>query len=247
MGVAHYRASIEAIEGARSRLLSPEYRTISYHIGPMPMSESSISSCVRGGSREALHYAEASRARVFRETLSAARVKSDEVKPVVTLEVGSFERRMGLRKAVLVEYSLGTDHSYVWAVTAGKTVAATLPPRADIERAVAIIPASIDCAGRGGGDCRRPAVSDAPCAIASEMVPKRPWLSPRMASCITLPFEALVTDKGSFLAENFTVSYTPSASAFGEFGPHRGEELEQGIAWRWVILTSARTVLMREG
>src|ERR1039458_7956245 len=216
--VAHYRASIEAIEAARARLISAEYRTV-FLTHRTDAYERIIDVLMRQGkSREALYYAESSRARVFRETLAEARVSSGEVKPATAVDAATIEREMALRKSVLIEYALGSDRSYVWAVTARKIVGATLPPRADIERAVqayrqALIARDTRAEAAAGRLYR---ILVAP--VASELALGTTLIIAADGVLHYLPFEALVAENGRFLAENFTFAYTPSASALDIWG-----------------------------
>jgi CHAT domain-containing protein len=167
----------------------------------------------QGKSREALYYAESSRARVFRETLAAARLKSDEVNPATLIDAATIERKMALHQGVLIEYALGSDRSYVWAVTARKTVGAALPPQADIERAVRAYRQSLIARdtrlGTAAGRLYRMLVGP----IASELASETTIIIAADGVLHYLPFESLVTENGHFLAEDFTFAYTPSASA----------------------------------
>jgi len=125
-------------------------------------------------------------------------------------------------KDVLLEYSLGEEHSYFWAITKNKSYMLPLPPQSEITENVKQYFAIINHA---------PHPSALPASIGMNLYnllikPASKVLQGKSNLIIIpdgvlhyLPFEALVTrvekNQPQYMIESFNISYAPSASVLG--------------------------------
>ncbi|MEO8656917.1 MAG: CHAT domain-containing protein [Bryobacteraceae bacterium] len=169
-----------------------------------------------GYGREALEYAEKSRARSFLETLATARATADDGRP---FDASVIQAELSRHGSALIEYALGERESQAWLVTGGKIVMVRLPARTDIERQVQAFRKLV-------ADRPKPEVGlgeyeqSARRLYAMLVRPLDRWLGKEVDLTIVpdgmlhyLPFETLLDGNSTrVFGESRTISYAPSAS-----------------------------------
>lgn len=138
------------------------------------------------------------------------------------LSLKEIQKRVLDNNTVLLEYALGEEHSYLWAITKKQCSIFTLPPRKEIEERVkgylAIInsPSSpaVSIASQGKN------LYDVLLKSAGKILQTKPNLIIVPDGILHyLPFEALVdsvkNNAPRYLIESINISYAPSASVLG--------------------------------
>lgn len=122
-----YRQSLDTIQSVRSSIERDDLR-LSFLSGGIEFYDSYIDFLMRRKRpADALRVAELSRARTLEEGLASG--GSSSAPASHGLEPQEFAKRL---KAVLLFYWIGHNHSYLWAITSGKTEQFTLPKAAEI-------------------------------------------------------------------------------------------------------------------
>ncbi len=173
------------------------------------------------------------------------------------LKIAEVQNRLLTAQDVLLEYALGEEHSYLWAVTKNKSEMFQLPPQKEIEEQVQQFLARVN---------REPLLGFSPTPLGkvlydSLIAPSSKFLQNQTNLIIIpdgilhyLPFEALVAkvekSQPQYLIEKMNISYGPSASvlaflksqkpasspsellAFGDpvFGDERAAEKREPVA-----------------
>jgi len=128
---AEYREAIETIEAARGGITQPELR-VSFLSGGIEFYDDYVDFLIaHERPRDALKVAELSRAQTLEEGLGASA-------KAAKLSKGNFRPQEEAKRlrATLLFYWVGQKHSYLWAITPGKTAYFTLPPEREIESTV---------------------------------------------------------------------------------------------------------------
>jgi len=209
---SHYTAAMAAIESVRGRLISTEFRT-SFFGSALDVYERMIDLLAgQGKSREALEVAERARTRALLDILGGSRTGSVET----PLGAPAIEEQAARHQALVLQYALGRDRSWVWAIGGGRIILAPLPGRSAIETLVRryrelLIAGSAEAAATGRalyGMLVRPVESKLGRDASVIVVPD--------GALHYLPFETLRAAQGSYFGERFTVSYAPSASVLSQ-------------------------------
>ncbi|HLK67247.1 MAG TPA: CHAT domain-containing tetratricopeptide repeat protein [Bryobacteraceae bacterium] len=143
----------------------------------------------------------------YPKPLTLAQVQKDVLKPGVTL----------------VEYSLGAQRSFVWAVSCDRVLSAALPPAAEIEKLVTAFRKSTSASV---SSLTLSKAEDESAAISGQLYrvlvqPVEAMLADSQSLIVIpdgvlyyVPFEALSPPgRSAFLLERFPVSYAPSATS----------------------------------
>lgn len=89
----------------------------------------------RGWAAKALHFSERARARSLLESLVEKEIDSGNRPPVQPLSLAEIQRELDDRTALL-EYSLGSEKSYLWVITRNQMAASEIPAEPEIGTAV---------------------------------------------------------------------------------------------------------------
>ncbi len=124
----YFRRAMATLDASRSALRHEEFR-LSFVSGVVGVYDDYVSFLASEGKTElALEVSEVSRARTLSEGLGIS-------SPAARFPDKVFNSRQFSRKAnaVLLDYWLGTDHSYLWLITAERMELFALPPAAQID------------------------------------------------------------------------------------------------------------------
>ena len=147
------------------------------------------------------------------------------------LGIEQIQREVLKAGTTLIEYSLGTERSFVWAVTRERSISAILPPAKEIEKLVSAFRRSLS-ASVSGLTARQSEneVARMSAQLYDKLLkPVERMLAPNQSLIIVpdgvlyyVPFEALsASGRAGFLMERFPIAYAPSATslAAGESNP----------------------------
>lgn len=125
-----YRAALHTLEKARAGIHNEEYK-LPFLTNAAHVYEDYIHFLVeRGETKHALQMADYSRAQTLAEGLGLLQTGFSSA---INFDPQKVARET---KSVILFYSLGEKHCYLWAVTANKTALMKLPPLAEIEESV---------------------------------------------------------------------------------------------------------------
>jgi len=132
----HFEAALETIEKTRAEVLRTDYR-LSFMTRLIEFYHAYVDMLVdQGRAERALEVSESSRGRVLSERNSLA--------PPARASAAALQQVAARSRSVLLSYWLGTNRSYVWAVTGTGVHMVPLPPAPEIESLVRQHQATID-------------------------------------------------------------------------------------------------------
>ena len=168
----------------------------------------------------ALDVSERARARVLLESVVGSRIdrsRYDALPPAEPLTTAEIQRQVLDPGTVLLEFALGDDHSWLWAVTPATVTSIALPPRRDIDALARRTYAQLSVAAAGGDAAA--ALSRAILGgVANQL--RTTWRGKRLVivpsgSLASVPFAALPVPgahEATSLAAGHEVVMAPSAS-----------------------------------
>jgi CHAT domain-containing protein len=120
-----------------------------------------------------------------------------------TLSTAEIQRQLPGDGTTLLEYSLGRERSYLWAVTKNSLQAYELPPRAEIEQTAQALTASLRM---------RPAGASRTAAASSEKAAESETLARRLSDMLLRPVAAELRQQRLLIVGDGALNYVPFAA-----------------------------------
>ena len=151
--------------------------------------------------------------------LHATNPRYQELKYPQPMDAAGIQQLAAATGTLILEYSVGTQRSRVWAATGQRVRSAALPPEAVLSKLVQRLRTAINTRPDSGNvdDFRRPAKQ----LFHYLLEPVQEELANNSRVVIIadgilhyLPFECLIDKDGRFVIDQASISYAPSASVF---------------------------------